>query len=94
MLCAVLLQFLRDDPDQRGIGDHTDLDRIWEDVRKYCIQLRSQEFRRGFQYAGHAGGILRRQGRDGGHGVNTVGRHGFHVRLNARAAAGIAPRDG
>ena len=89
----VVRKLLCDHPDQRRRGHHADLDRIGEDVCEHGVQLVGQKLRCDLKDACDAGCILGSEGRDGGHGVNAMRRHGLHVCLNSGASAGIASSD-
>ena len=65
-----------------------------EDFRENGVQFLTQELGRCLQNVCDAGGVLGGQGRDGAHGVNAVGRHGLHIRLDTGASAGIASGNG
>ena len=93
MLGLIGLQFIRDNMDQRGRGDHADLDGIGPYVLEDRIELCRQELRRGFLHHADSLRVLRRQRCDGAHAVDTVGQHCLEIRLHAGAAARIAARD-
>ena len=78
---------------ERGRSDHADLDGIWADVLKDSIELCCQEFRRGLLHHADALRVLRRQGRDGAHAVDAVGKHRLEICLNPCATARITARD-
>ena len=93
VLRVVLLELFGDGRDEVGRRDHPDLHRVREDVCKDLIQLLREEVRGALLDGCHAGRVLRGQGRDGAHRVNTVHGHRFDVRLNAGASAGIGTSD-
>ena len=70
--------------------NHPDFHRIGADIRKYAVNLHPQKFRCHLKNPLYAGGILRRQCCNRAHGEYPVHRHGFQIRLNPCAAAGIA----
>ena len=94
VLRPVMAQPLADGLDQGRRGYHADLDRVGADVGEDRIQLPGQKFRGDFKNTLYAGGVLRRQGGDGGHGENAVHRHCLEIGLNTGASAGIASGDG
>ena len=77
-----------------GAGHHADLDRVGPDVPEHAVQLLGHELRGGLQHAGHPGGVLGGEGGEGAHAVHPQAGHGLEIRLDARAAAGVAARDG
>ena len=77
-------QNLADDGDESGRGNHPGFDGVGVDVGKHPLQLLFQKFRGRFHNAVNAGGILGRQGGDGAHGVNAIGRHGLDIGLDPR----------
>ena len=94
VLGLVETQPFGDGLDEGRRGHHADLHGIGEDVGENGVQLLGQKMRRRLEDVGHAGGVLGGQGGDGAHGEDAVGRHRLDVGLNARAAAGIAARNG
>ena len=88
MLCAVLLQLLRDHCDELRRGDHADLHGVRENISKNSVQLLTQKIGCGLQNICDAGSIL------GGQGKHAVGGHGFDIGLNPGASAGIASGNG
>ena len=90
----VFVQLLCNHADERGIRDHADLYGVGRDVGKDGIELRREECGRDGEDVGNARSVLRGQCGDGSHAVNAVRGHGLEIRLNARATARIAARNG
>ena len=82
---------LGDGFDQFGGRQHSGLEGAWMKIRGHRVDLRAHHRRRDGMDRGHAEGVL---GGDGCHRrgtEHTEGVEGLEVRLDARAAAGIAP---
>ena len=94
VFCLIEAQPLGDGADERCRGDHADLHGVGVDVGEHGVQLSGQKLRRRLKDAGHTGGVLCGQGRDGTHGKDAVGRHGLDVGLDAGTATGITARNG
>ena len=79
--------------DERRAGDHADLDRHRRDVLEHRVDLVGQDRRVGVLHGAHAGGVLRRQRRDGGHAEHAIGQHRLQIGLDACTARGIRSGD-
>jgi hypothetical protein len=83
----------RDLGDDRGAGEHPDLDGIGADIIEHRSYLGAHELGRHLVNAGDAVRVLRRERGDGGHAPDVEGAHGLQVRLNAGAASRVGTRD-
>ena len=80
--------------DQAAGGDHADFHRIGTDVLEHGVDLLGQKLGGYLKNSSNAQGVLGGESGDGAHGVDPVHGHGFDIRLDSCAAAGIAAGDG
>ena len=83
----------RDGLDDGRVVQHAGLQRISAKIVEHDLDLLPDEIGRDRQDAEHACCVLRGQRRHGGHRKAAEHRHGFDVRLDAGAAAGIRAGD-
>ncbi len=76
-----------------GAAEQADLDGIHPDIGEDGFDLLGDEVGLDELDAGHAAGVLGREGGDGGHGIAPLGADGLEVRLDAGAAAGVGAGD-
>ena len=87
------LQRVRHGNDDVGCCQHADFDRMRADVFDDHVDLRHDEIDRDRLPCANPACVLRRDRRDRARAIHAVRGKRLEVRLNAGAAAGVAPRD-
>ena len=92
--CGHAAEPVRDGGDELGRGQHPGLDDVDADVVEDAVELRQHRFDRQVPGALDADAVLRGDGDDDAHAVDTGGEHRLEIGLDAGAAAGVRAGDG